>query len=73
MSSTYKICGRWQFAVADDAYRKNGSGTIIGAQTHNTYQYSTYYATPLPYFIEMIQLNISMCSYNIMYILKRRA
>ena len=39
MSVTNKIFGRWELAVADDVYIRNGSGTNIGAQTYNTYQY----------------------------------
>jgi hypothetical protein len=37
MSETNTIFGRWELAVADDVYIRNGSGTNIGAQTYNTY------------------------------------
>jgi len=36
---TNTIFGRWELVVADDVYIRNGSGTNIGAQTYNTYQY----------------------------------
>jgi hypothetical protein len=35
---TNKIFGMWELAVAD-VYIRNGSGTNVGAQTSNTYQY----------------------------------
>ena len=38
------IFGRWERAVADNVYIRNGSRTNIGAQTYNTYQHNT---TPL--------------------------
>jgi len=38
------IFGRWERAVADNVYIRNGSRTNIGVQTYNTYQHNT---TPL--------------------------
>ena len=32
--------GRWELAVANDVYVRNGSRRNIGVQTYNTYQYS---------------------------------
>jgi hypothetical protein len=31
------IFGRWELAVADDVYIRNGRGTNIGEQTYNTF------------------------------------
>ena len=39
MSVTNTLLGRWELAVADDVYIRNGSGTNTGAQTYNAYQY----------------------------------
>jgi hypothetical protein len=33
------IFGRWELAVAYNVYIGNESGSNIGAQTYNTYQY----------------------------------
>jgi len=33
------IFGRWELAVVDDVYIRNGSRCNIGAQTYNNYQY----------------------------------
>jgi hypothetical protein len=35
------IFGRWELAVADDVYIRNGSGTNIGEQTYNTLYFET--------------------------------
>lgn len=34
---TNKIFGRWELAIADDVYNRNGYGRNIGAQTYNIY------------------------------------
>jgi len=39
MSVTNTIFGKWELAVADYVYFKNGSRTNIGAQIYNTNQY----------------------------------
>ena len=39
MSVTNTLLGRWELAVADDVYIRNGSGTNTGAQTCNAHQY----------------------------------
>jgi len=39
MSMTDTIFGRRKLAVVDDVYIRNGSGSNIGAQTYNIYQY----------------------------------
>ena len=40
MSVTNILFGRWELAVTDNVYIRNGSGTNIGAQACNTYQYT---------------------------------
>jgi len=39
MSVMITIFGRWELAVADNVYIKNGSRTNIGVQNYNNYQY----------------------------------
>ena len=38
MSVRDTIFGRWELAVADNVYNRNGSRNNIGVQTYNTYQ-----------------------------------
>ena len=45
ISVTNTIFGRWELAVVDDAYIRNGSGTNIGMQTFKVCRFSILIST----------------------------